>query len=317
MDKEQFDSLDFGPQYASDDPFTRRMRFHQSWYRVNELKVPYGTGPKPKNTTFYGNMLTRADGDRGLNFLTPHIHEIADRRLAIKQGTIDPFRLLCNMLSSQPMCFNLFAPLVDDVELAARLMRVLLPDEIGLVNKVQLEYAPEPAKNYLNDRTAFDAFVSYTRSDGLPGFVGIETKLIEPFSQKVYSSPLYNHWSDHPQSPWLAEDRPRLQSKEVNQLWRDHLLAVAMRLAPGSDYASGWFMLVYHPMDLKCVTALKEYKTLLKTDDRSFIDVPLDKLLELWKTVMITDAEKQWLADFSLRYLNLEASKVEFDAYHR
>lgn len=238
------DPLDFGPQYARDNPFTKRMRFHQSWYRVNKLKVPYGIGPKQKSKTYYGNMLTLADGERGLNFLSGHTFEIAKRRLAVSKGTIDRFRLCCNMLSSQPMCFNLFAPLVDDLELAARLMGVLLPDEIGPVNKVELEYAPEPARNYLNDRTAFDAFVAYTRRDGLPGFVGIETKLTESFSPKVYSSRLYHCWTNDRQSPWPAENLPRLQSKNVNQLWRDHLLAVAMRLAPGSEYASGRFMLV-------------------------------------------------------------------------
>jgi hypothetical protein len=197
------------------------------------------------------------------------------------------------------------------------LMRVLFPDEIELVNKVYLEYAPEPAAKYLNDRTAFDAFVAYTRPDGLPGFVGIETKLTESFSPKAYGSRLYNHWTDQPQSPWPAESRPQLQSIEVNQLWRDHLLAVAMRLAPGSAYASGQFLLVYHPMDRECVQALEKYKKLLKTDDRSFIEMPLDRMAALWKTAVITDAEKQWLTDFSLRYLDLDASQADFEANYR
>ena len=80
-------------------------------------------------------MLTHADGERGLNFLTPHIFEVAKRRLAIKKGTIDPFRLFCNMLSSQPMCFNLFGPLVDDLELATHLVQLLLPGEIQTYQK--------------------------------------------------------------------------------------------------------------------------------------------------------------------------------------
>jgi len=316
-DSQSVNPLDFGPQSAGDNPFTKRMRFHQSWYRANKLKVPYGTGPKPTSASPYGNMLRRADGERGLNFLSAHTYEIAKRRLRIKQGTLEPFRLLCNMLSSQPMCFNLFAPLVDDFELAERVMQRLLPDEIGQVNKVVLEYAPEPARDYLNDQTAFDAFVAYTRADGLPGFVGIETKLTEPFSPKAYSSPVYQKWLNHPQSPWPAENRSRLLSKEVNQLWRDHLLGVALRLAPGPAYAAGRFMLVYHALDVECVEALEAYKTLLKPDDDSFSAMPLDELVRRWKTVMMTEAEKQWLEDFSLRYLELEASQAAFEEYTR
>ena len=257
-------------------------------------------------------MLTHADGERGLNFLTPHIFEIAKRRLAMRKGTIDPFRLFCNMLSSQPMCFNLFGPLVDNLELATQLVQVILPGEIQTVSKVQFEYAPEPARDYLNDRTAFDAFISFTRPDNQPGFIGMETKLVEAFSAKVYSSPLYNHWTEHTFSPWLPEARPRLQSIDINQLWRDHMLAVAMQLAPGSPYGSGRFLLVYHPLDVECVAALNVYKTLLKPEDRSFIAMPLDIVVEKWKQSVSTAAEKQWLDNFSLRYLDLQASEAEF-----
>jgi hypothetical protein len=312
MVKESNNRMDPGPQYAKDNAFTARMRFHQSWYRSNVLKVPYGTGPKPSNTTWFGNMLTYADGERGLNFLAPHIFELAKRRLAIKKGVIDPFRLFCNMLSSQPMCFNLFGPLVDNLELATHLVQALLPDEIQTVSRVQFEYAPEPGRDYLNDRTAFDAFISFIRPDNQPGFIGIETRLVEAFSAKVYNSPRYHHWTEHPLSPWPAEARPRLLSIEVNQLWRDHLLAVAMQLAPGLSFGSGRFLLVYHPLDVECVAALDIYRQLLKPEDRSFIPMPLDILVERWQQSVSTPAEKQWLDNFSLRYLDLQASEVEF-----
>ena len=177
---------------------------------------------------------------------------------------------------------------------------------------MQFEYAPEPARDYLNDRTAFDAFISFTRPDNQPGFIGVETKLVEAFSAKVYSSPRYNHWTEHTLSPWPAEARPRLQSIEINQLWRDHMLAVAMQLAPGSSYGPGRFLLVYHPLDVECATALNVYKTLLKPEDRSFIAVPLDILIEKWKQSVNTAAEKQWLTNFSFRYLDLQASEAEF-----
>jgi hypothetical protein len=107
------------------------MRFHQSWYRARVLRVPCGTGPHPTSSSRYGNMLRREDGDRGLNVLSPQIFSAADRRVSDSRGTVEPFRLLCNMLSSQPLCFNAFAPLADDLDLATTVFRALLPrDEI-------------------------------------------------------------------------------------------------------------------------------------------------------------------------------------------
>src|SRR5687767_2286077 len=117
-----------GPQSPSDDPFTARMRHHQSWYRAHILHVPCGIGPKPTSTTQYGNMLTLADGKAGRNFLTPEIADVARARVAEGAGAVEPFRLFHNMLSSQPMCFNLFGPLVRDTALAARLLPTLVPE---------------------------------------------------------------------------------------------------------------------------------------------------------------------------------------------
>jgi len=315
MDKQPRDHIDIGPQYKGDNPFAARMRFHQSWYRSKILEAPYGTGPKAGSTTWYGNMLTREDGERGMNFLDPTIFDVASRRLAEKRGAIDPFRLLCNMLSSQPMCFNLFGKLVDDLELATRLMQALLPGEIQAVTRVVLEYAPEPARNYLNDRTAFDAFVSYIRLDGNESFIGIETKLVEAFSAKEYRSQFYDHWTQDPRAPWLPDMLPSLQAKQLNQLWRDHLLAIAMSMIPGSRYTSGRFMVVYHPLDLECREALAAYKDLLKPNDTTFVEMPLDSLVELWNSAGSPTEQKVWLNMFSLRYLDLQASEDDFLAH--
>jgi hypothetical protein len=304
--------MGFGPQYSKDISFTARMRFHQSWYRSRVLKVPYGTGPTSRSSTHFGNMLTRADGERGYNFLNPRIFEVAQRRLTDKRGMVEPFRLLCNMLSSQPMCFNLFGPLVNDRELATSLMRALFPDDIQQVTHVILEYAPEPSKDYLNDRTAFDAFVAYTNPSGERGFLGIETKLTEAFSARVYRSEFYDRWLDYPSAPWPASSVPELQAKQVNQLWRDHLLAYAMKVSPSSNYSTGRFILVYHPMDAKCVEALNVYQALLRPEDASFAAIPLDRLIALWSAAVISAADQLWIRRFLTRYLDLEASEAEY-----
>ncbi|MBN1148915.1 MAG: hypothetical protein JXA78_16765 [Anaerolineales bacterium] len=314
MSRLSSDPLGYGPQYSNDPPFTARMRFHQSWYRALVLKVPCGVGPRRGSKTLYGNMLKEVDGQRGLNFLTPHIFQIARRRLAQRKGAVEPFRLLCNLLSSQPMCFNLFGPLVDDLELATCLIQSALPGEVKAVTKVLLEFAPEPPGEYLNDRTAFDVYIAYVRTDGSLAFAGVETKLTEPFSGKIYANSHYWKWTRRVDSPWPADVWPRLSDVQINQLWRDHLLAVAMRHAARDGFTSGRLILVYQSHDQECVQALETYKTLLKAEDETFLALPLDRLVETWQAAVSRHLDQEWLANFKLRYLDLESSQAAFEA---
>jgi len=300
---------DTGPQYARDNLLKSRMRKHQSWYRANELHLPYGTGPRPNDTSSYGNMLTRVDGGAGRNFLTQEIYEVVLDRIAQGSGVVEKYRLLHNMLSSQPMCFNLFGPLVRDCDLAKNLLATLVPEKISEVTRVEIEWAPQPAKDYLNDRTAFDAFIEYRTEDGQLAGLGIETKLSEPFSQKVYDRPEYRRWMQLPDSPWYPDSWNKVQAVEYNQLWRDHLLAVALRFHPESPYDRTRLMLVYHSEDINCVRNFLNYKNLLRNDDDSMFSLSLDQIVVRWLSVAKKDDHKKWLGSFKKRYINLDLSK--------
>lgn len=170
----------FGPQYAGDDPVTCRLRFHQSWWRVDRLGAPAGVDARG---TTYGNYLTEADASAGLNFLTPDIHRCALDRID-SGGGVEKFRCTRNLLSSQPMAFNLFGPLHDDPDLAALLLNPLLPGGVATAT-VDIEWAPSK-KLHLRDATSFDVVARYVRADGRNAIAGIETKLTEPFSQRTY-----------------------------------------------------------------------------------------------------------------------------------
>lgn len=296
--------VEVGPQYAGDPPFRARMRLAQSRYRAQVLGVPCGTGPNPHDTRALGNMLRPEDGDRGLNFLTPEIHAIARRRAHENGRNVKPFRLFNNLLSSQPMCFNLFGPLVDDLELATRLFQVLLPDQVQRVTRVQIEEAPEPVSEYLADNTSFDAFVEYRRTGGGHGFVGIETKLTEPFSARAYDRPEYRRWMASPRAPWRPDANGSVADVAHNQLWRDHLLAIALRDHPNSRFTDGQLLLVHHPDDDECSRAAAGYRALLQPGDRTFRDIHLDDLVHLWARVLVGGAERAWLDGFRRRYLS-------------
>lgn len=294
-----------GPQHPGDSAFTGRMRRHQSWWRATVLGVPHGVGPQRGGAPF-GNFLTTADGERGLNFLTPAIHAAARARMAERKGTVDPYRLLHNLLSSQPMCFNLFGPLVADRALATTLMSALLPGEVGEVLAVHLEYAPAPTSAHLADATAFDAFIDYRRPDGRLAFLGIETKLTEPFSQKTYDTPAYRRWMTA-NSPWTAEGAAQVAHIDHNQLWRDHLLAISMLAQPTSQWSNGRLALVRHPLDADCAAVARRYRSLLRPGDDSFRELTLDHIVTTWLAA-VNAPNRPWLEAFNLRYLDLTAS---------
>lgn len=252
-------------------------------------------------------MLTVEDGRRGLNFLTPSIFESAKRRVAQGTGMVEEFRLYCNMLSSQPMCFNLLGPQITDLDLATTLWKAVLPSEIERVTRVEIEWSPEPRFEYLDDRTAFDAFVEYERPDGTSAFIGIETKLTEHFSAEHYDNPAYRRWMECGDAPWRTDAWNRVDAVMHNQLWRDHLLAVALRKHRDSKYGHGRLMLVRHPGDVECARIVDGYRSLLKPGDDTFIDMPLDRIVDGWSKVIGAE-HRAWLDAFRLRYLDLHRS---------
>ncbi|MBK6877295.1 MAG: hypothetical protein IPG99_12805 [Ignavibacteria bacterium] len=57
---------------------------------------------------------------------------------------------------------------------------------------------PQPASEYLNDRTAFDAYFEYFTKETNHGIIGVEVKFTEPFSQKVYDTSRYRELVETP-----------------------------------------------------------------------------------------------------------------------
>ncbi len=297
-----------GPQYADDPRFTARMRLHQSWWRAQVLKVPFGLGPQASSTSRYGNMLRREEAEIGKNFLTDEIFAVAKARLAEGRGAVEPFRLLHNLLTSQAMCFNLFGPLAVNAERATRLVKSLLgADEVARVSRVAIEWAPDPAASYLGDRTAFDAVVEYERPDGSRALLGIETKLTDSFSQKAYDGEKYRRWMRSVRSPFRPDAASKLATPRFNQVWRNHLLAIAVRDHAQSRYAAARSIVLHHPLDADARSVLASYRELLVAGDETFAAWTLDEVVRAFASAATPD-EAGWLADLQRRYLDLDVS---------
>ena len=206
------------------------------------------------------------------------------------------------------MCFNLFGPLVKDSSLARRLLTQIVPDEIKEVTDVKLGYAPRPKEEYLGDGTAFDAFVVYKTRDGRLCALGVETKLTEPFSQKEDDKECYRRWMRVQGAPWRPDAYPQVRAIAHNQLWQDHLLAVAMRYHSQSQYAKVGLMVVHHPADPECARVIEGYRRLLREDDDTVLDWPLDRLHATWTAALGASQYSDWLREFGIRYLELDRS---------
>lgn len=301
-----------GPQYSGDEPWRARMRRHQSWWRSVDLGVECGTGPTPASTNELGSMITAQDGLAGLNFLTPSIHAVAEERMA-SGGGVEPFRCRCNLLSSQPMAFNLFGPLAADPALATRLMGSLLPGQVADVSRVEIEWAPRPKGEYLNDGTSFDVLIEGTASDGGRLAIGIECKLTEPFSAKVNDPSKYLPLTQAHPDVWDSTTVKRLPDIRWMQLWRNHLLAQALIDHPESRFDSYVSLVVGHPEDPSLGAVVEGYRALLTETGRSLVQLrTIDKIVEAWRPSITDDSDLvRWLDRFSRRYLELELSDAE------
>ena len=187
----------YGEEYKGDSPFVAKCRKLQSIYReeIGEKIAPYTD--RYGNVHYYGNYIENGDipkesGDGWKNFLTECAFKHAKYRVENKKEyeTIEKDRLFNNLLSSQPMAFNLFCPLrqmlVDSPELATKVIKAVLPDyPIHKVTKVELEFIP---KNYLEltgDKSAMDAIIEFEDEQGKGGFIAVETKYSESLGTNV------------------------------------------------------------------------------------------------------------------------------------
>ena len=178
----------------NDSPFVAKGRALQNAYRqkryeeaVNEEEKRgwmCGPGPHATSENYYGNILLNGE-ETGNNFLSVEIYEYAKERVAHirKFETIQEYRLFCNMLSSQPMAFNLFHPIMRMLEgaetkkiLEKALRRAFPKLDIAEVYSVDLEYIPVEYKKYLGDKTAMDAVIRFIDSEGDRNFIAVETK---------------------------------------------------------------------------------------------------------------------------------------------
>ncbi len=163
-------AYDLGKVYTNGNSFRARAEARQRDYRERVLKAGW---------TIYGHLLDEQSATAGRNFVSPVAFEAAESRQSAGKGISK--RTFINMLSSQAMCFNIFAPLASDVSLATDVLSLFFPT-LSQVTKVQIEYTPD--NQVFGDQTGrggvdCDVLVQGNDVGGQSLVIVIETKFVE------------------------------------------------------------------------------------------------------------------------------------------
>ena len=190
----------YGEEYKGDSRFVADCRKLQSIYRyeIGEAIRPYHG--RDGLVHYYGNYIRNGEIPKEncwKNFLTEDAFKYAQMRTNPENKktyeTIEKDRLFNNLLSSQPMAFNLFCPLRKMLkelpDTATKVIKAALPNHpIYKVTKVDLEFIPGNYMELTGDKSAMDAIIEFVDTDGRDGFIAIETK----YSENLGSNAAYD-----------------------------------------------------------------------------------------------------------------------------
>ena len=281
--------------YPKDTVFAAKARLSQSiWREDNGLE--YNIDKK------YGNYLTNTDARLKKNFFTEGIGDLVQEEIKNKEKVIGQPRIWNNLLSSQPLAFNLFGELKLETGLktATAVFRELFPNKVNKVTAIEFEWSPGRRNpKYTNDRSAFDVFVEYDSISENKCFYGIEIKYAEPMKENSARNRDEYVKVSEDMGIYKFESLDVLMNTNLQQLWRDHLLVGSM-FKTNNDYNRGDFIILYPEGNTECGELIDKYVNTLKGDDNYFIPLTI----EIFYKVLFNNLNTEWVNEFNKRYLN-------------
>ncbi|MBX2907859.1 MAG: hypothetical protein KF744_17570 [Taibaiella sp.] len=313
---------DLGNIYKSGGVFTTKAALLQSLYRC-EMNEPCGEttvrdfiGFDEDGKKKYGPVrrayghLVEGGAAANKNFFYTETFEYAKQRVKNKkkEETIGVDRLFNNLLSSMPMAFNLFHPLMmmmsdaANDELVTKIVSALFPGlGVNRVMDIGIEFIPTPIENYTNDKSAMDAFIAYVDADGEKCIIAIECKYTDSLGT--------NKASDNEKKLAVAIKSDLFTEAGIEhicngctQIYRNFLLTESYRMVHDLQHSVSVILAPKdHPTTAAEINSLKQY---LKPQ---FTENKLHKyaLEDFTETIAnnVTDAWKPWIEWFQKRYL--------------
>ena len=227
--------------------FQWRLRLLQSLWREEK---GFAAG-KYRGKTRGARLAMPAAKDNLENYLTQNIRKVVSEELDDPGDKLyGAPRIYENLLSSQPLCFNLFGELTLDLDLATRALADMSEGRIARVRAIDFEFSPgRKDSRYTGDRSAFDVYVQYETRSGGKGFAGIEVK----YHESLNIGDEKKHYEDHGERyDEIAEAMEcfheaklgELRGSRLQQIWRDHLLMGVHKDVDGFEDA---FFVLLHP----------------------------------------------------------------------
>ena len=285
---------------ADKTDFQRRARLLQALWR-EERGLPTGALRGVQR----GAMLEMPFAERTLaNYLTPTIRRVVERevldRSRSKGKVFGRPRIFNNLLSSQPLCFNLFGELAEDLDLATSVLQDLTGGAVARVLAIDFEHSPGRGDpTYTGDRSAFDVFIRYESTGGGRGFIGIEVKYHEGLGDKEAAHRGRYDEVAAEMGVFRPERLPDLKRRPLEQIWRDHLLAGALKAVDG--YEEGLFVFLYPEGNTRCADAVEAYRGCLA--DASTFDA---WTLESFMAALQGHSNATWIDALRRRYLDFD-----------
>ncbi|KQT09039.1 hypothetical protein ASG40_10270 [Methylobacterium sp. Leaf399] len=216
----------------ADHRFKAAARFLQAlWREDRDLPIGYHTDSLGKRRRRLGSCIGTSAGEQGTNFIHPDIVPVVARALAYREpgAVYDVDRLKTNLLSSQPLTFNLFGLLARDLALATRFMAEFIPGLMKDVTDLAFEHSPGRGDaRFTQDGTAFDVVVRGRSETGERLFVGIEIKYSESSFETVPRfSPRYAAIAPTA-NLFVDPAAAALRANPCQQLFRQHCLAATI-----------------------------------------------------------------------------------------
>jgi hypothetical protein len=295
------EQVDIVPGDLETTLFKQQARLHQALWRESK-GYPIGSQPmrpeskdkprlkdKPKPKAKPRKLGSRIDLESAkqskANFLNEEVRQAVRNRLENPQPhqTLNEDRLYADLLSSMPMCFNLFGVLHADLELADRAVHTWWPDVPGRVCAVHFEWSPgrRLKGEYLENRSAFDVAFELELPDNGRGVFGVETKYHENCkSEDTPRDDRRRRYTEVALASGLFTESAieQIKGTDLQQIWLDHLLALSMTQQSSKKWSWAGFALVHPAQNPSYARACDRYKRLLR-DPASIRVSTLESLL--------------------------------------
>lgn len=312
---------DLGNIYSSANSFTTKAAILQSVYRVNSN---FPIGKKVINTFIgkdqngkklyrselkeYGHLV-EGGYNKNMNFYYPETFQYAHQRVNNKLAdeTIKKDRLFNNLLSSMPLAFNLFHPLMiylkKDPEFVSMLFSSLFPElDIKVIDKIDIEFIPTPITAYIDDKSAMDAVIFFRDKENKENIISIEVKYTDKLGSNCAAKNDLKVLTAK-DSGFFSEEGLQFINIGCPQIYRNFLLTEKYRMV--HDLSNSYSIILVpqdHPTTESEITFLKKNLTtscpeskLKKYSLEAFVQIISEN---------INEELKPWIDWFYERYLN-------------